>query len=188
VGLSLGGLLIQKMALPSERVESVVFLMSCACTYPLSWESTQSLLKLLKVPLNGEEEIAFYHSLAFREHLAGWADEHELRELRTRVFRSVERGRPYLSGPRRQIRVALEILGGTKPDFSGWVAPTLIVHGDRDPLLPPWSARVLHGEISSSRLSFVKGMGHEFLERYNQELLTRLLTFFDSARTNFQAS
>lgn len=170
VGMSLGGLLLQRMKLPLGQVLSTTFLMSCACTYPLSLKSGQSVGKLLKVPLNISKEVAFFHGLACREYLAGTANEHELRELRDRVYRSVERAWPYGSSPHRQMRVAMEILGGSRPDFTRWTHPTLIIHGENDPLLPLWSARSLHKQIAGSRMEIVPGMGHELLERYSERI------------------
>lgn len=187
VGMSLGGLVLQRMKMPVGSVLSTTFLMSCACTYPLTLKSSQSLGKLMKVPLNISKEVAFYHGLACREYLAGTANEHELRELRDRVYRSVERAWPYGSAPHRQIRVAMEILGGSRPDFRRWTHPTLIIHGEKDPLLPLWSAKALHTQIPGARLETISGMGHELLERYSERVVGCFSDFLAETRQS-QAS
>ena len=187
VGMSLGGLVLQRMKRPAGRLLSTTFLMSCACTYPLTVKSSQSVAKLMKVPLNISKEVAFYHGLACREYLAGTATEHDLRELRDRVFRSVERAWPYGSAPHRQVRVAMEILGGPRPDFRHWTHPTLIIHGEKDPLLPLWSARALHGQIPGSRMETIPGMGHELLARYAESLVGCFSHFLAQTRQS-QAS
>jgi len=178
VGLSLGGLLLQKMDLVRLAPLSLTLLMTCASTYPVSFDGLKSLGKLLKVPLHHCEDRAFYESLAFREHLALRASESELREIRDRVYRSVERGWPYERGPQRQMKLALEFFSGTRPDFSHWTFPTLIIHGGQDPLLPVWSSRALHRQIPNSRFVVIEEMGHEFRESLSQILLLELLPHF----------
>jgi pimeloyl-ACP methyl ester carboxylesterase len=41
-------------------------------------------------------------------------------------------------------------------------APTLIIHGDQDVLIPPQNAYILHERIPGSRLVIIEGAGHVY--------------------------
>jgi pimeloyl-ACP methyl ester carboxylesterase len=39
--------------------------------------------------------------------------------------------------------------------------PTLVVHGEKDPLVPPWAGRMLAATIPGARFEFIADMGHD---------------------------
>ncbi|WP_130796735.1 alpha/beta fold hydrolase [Streptomyces otsuchiensis] len=70
-----------------------------------------------------------------------------------------ERRPPSAAVPRRQLAAVRELTvpaGG----LAGITAPTLVVHGEADPLIRPSAARVLSRAIPGSRLMLLPGMGH----------------------------
>jgi pimeloyl-ACP methyl ester carboxylesterase len=51
--------------------------------------------------------------------------------------------------------------GDRSPLLARIVAPTHIVHGDADPLVPVAAAQDLHAKIAGSTLEIIDGMGHD---------------------------
>lgn len=80
-------------------------------------------------------------------------------ELRARLRESVQRAwRP--DGVARQL-VAIAADGDRSPLLSRITAPTHIVHGADDPLVPVAAAHDLHAKIAGSTLEIIEGMGHD---------------------------
>ena len=79
--------------------------------------------------------------------------------LRQQVARDIDRA----YHPRGYIRQLLAILasGSRAPILGQITAPTLIMHGTADPLVPPAAAPDLHRRIPGSRLETFDGMGHD---------------------------
>ena len=80
-------------------------------------------------------------------------------ELRARLRASVRRAwRP--DGVARQL-VAIAADGDRTPLLSRIQAPTHIVHGADDPLVPVAAAHDLHAKIAGSTLEVIEGLGHD---------------------------
>lgn len=45
--------------------------------------------------------------------------------------------------------------------LAGVRAPTLVIHGDSDPLIPPAAGRATAAAIPGARLELLAGMGHD---------------------------
>ena len=67
-----------------------------------------------------------------------------------------------LPGCRQLIAVAAD--GDRSPMLARIMAPTHIVHGSMDPLVPVASAHDLHSKIKGSTLEVIEGMGHDLPE------------------------
>jgi pimeloyl-ACP methyl ester carboxylesterase len=63
---------------------------------------------------------------------------------------------------RQLIAVAAD--GDRSPLLARITAPTHIVHGAMDPLVPVASAHDLHSKIKGSTLEVIEGMGHDLPE------------------------
>jgi pimeloyl-ACP methyl ester carboxylesterase len=86
----------------------------------------------------------------------------EREAFRTRLRASVQRAyRP--AGVARQL-IAVAADGDRSPMLSRITAPTHIVHGAMDPLVPVASAHDLHSKIKGSTLEVIEGMGHDLPE------------------------
>jgi len=79
--------------------------------------------------------------------------------LRDQVARDVDRAY-YPPGLRRQLLAILA--SGSRTSILGRItAPTLIMHGADDPLVPVAAAHDLHRRIAGSALAVFPGMGHD---------------------------
>ncbi|MFQ6019794.1 MAG: alpha/beta fold hydrolase, partial [Dehalococcoidia bacterium] len=56
-------------------------------------------------------------------------------------------------------------------------APTLIIYGDRDVLIPPQNSYILRERISNSRLAVIAGAGHVFFWERPQETAEAVVRF-----------
>jgi pimeloyl-ACP methyl ester carboxylesterase len=59
-------------------------------------------------------------------------------------------------------------------------APTLIIHGDRDQLVPVGNADILHERIAGSRLHIIEGSGHMFFWEKPEEAAGATVEFLTS--------
>jgi len=66
------------------------------------------------------------------------------------------------SGPQRSAANHFLVDGGDPVDLAAIVAPTLVVHGDADPLFPLPHGQHLAASIPGAELLVVPGMGHEY--------------------------
>jgi pimeloyl-ACP methyl ester carboxylesterase len=80
-------------------------------------------------------------------------------QLRDNLRRIVGRGF-HPAGTARQL-LAILASGDRRPLLGRIVAPTLVVHGRRDPLVPAAAGRDTAAHIRGARLEIVEGMGHD---------------------------
>lgn len=76
-------------------------------------------------------------------------------------------------GMRRQLLAILKS-GDRGPAVSQIRTPTLVLHGSRDPLLPPEAGRETARLIPGAKLLMVSGMGHDFPEALGARLGTAM--------------
>ncbi|MDO8613587.1 MAG: alpha/beta hydrolase, partial [Dehalococcoidia bacterium] len=60
-------------------------------------------------------------------------------------------------------------------------APTLVIHGDRDQLVPVENADILHERIPGSQVRIVPGVGHCFFWEKPEESAGAIVEFLKSA-------
>jgi pimeloyl-ACP methyl ester carboxylesterase len=82
------------------------------------------------------------------------------------------------AGLMRQI-AAIAATGDLRPRLSRITAPTVVIHGTDDPLIPPAAGEDIAASISNARLLPIEGMGHD-LPAPIYEAVIRAIT--DNAR------
>jgi pimeloyl-ACP methyl ester carboxylesterase len=85
-------------------------------------------------------------------------DEVWLRDTGRRAF---QRGHADAGAVPRQL-AAINASGDRRPGLSRVRVPTLVVHGDSDPLVQPAGGRATAAAVPGARLVTYKGMGHDF--------------------------
>ena len=71
--------------------------------------------------------------------------------------------------------------GGASDRLGQFAVPTLVIHGDADPLVPYANGQYLAAQIPNAKLSTYPGVGHlvpiEAAERFNREVIEFLISF-----------
>jgi pimeloyl-ACP methyl ester carboxylesterase len=80
---------------------------------------------------------------------------------------------PDVRGTGRQLAAILASGDRTK-QLGDITAPTLVIHGDKDPLITPSGGRATAKAIPSARLMLVPGMGHGLPDRLWPQLVDAL--------------
>jgi pimeloyl-ACP methyl ester carboxylesterase len=171
IGASMGGMISQIFAAKyPDRLHSLTPVMTSTNNPKLPGPSRQvrkTLIKAAKTrPSDPEEAIAL--SMSFFSAIAGpkLADRgDEIEELiRTSVERSL-----YPEGPPRQMAAIIDT--GDLRDWTRRItAPTLVIHGADDPLIPHPAGADVAANIDGARLELVAGMGHDLPEELLPDL------------------
>jgi len=158
-GASMGGMIAQTMAAHHpDRVQSLVSIMS---NTGARWSGRPSLRMygvLLKAP---PRDRASYmdHAVTLFSRIGSpdlERDDEDLRRIAGMCFdRGINR-----AGTARQI-AAIIASGDRTLLLRTIVAPTLVIHGTRDKLVPPSGGRATARAIPAARLLMIEGMGHD---------------------------
>jgi proline iminopeptidase len=184
VGVSMGGMIAQNVAaLYPQRVASLTSIMSS--TGNPSVRVTMGKPRALRAILSRPASTSDAEALV--EHFArvfgvigspGFAVDADL--LRHNLRRIVDRG-VHPAGTARQL-LAILASGDRRPLLHRIVAPTLVVHGSDDPLVPVAAGRDTALHIRGSRLEIVRGMGHDLPPGVQPLLAARIVEHCRGAR------
>ncbi len=160
-GTSLGGMVAQALAIAHpDRVRSLISVMSTPAPW-LGMPSPRAIAALLSPPATAPEEAAERAVATFRVigSPAYPLDEDFLRAYGRRAFgRAAAAGSDGLGG-RRQLAAVLgspSRLAGLR----GLRLPTLVLHGEADPLIRSSAGRAVARAVPAARLVTYPGMGH----------------------------
>jgi pimeloyl-ACP methyl ester carboxylesterase len=161
LGISMGGMVGQQLAVNApERVRSLVSVMSTTGEHAVSAPTPEAQAALLQPrPRNADEAelraVAFAHAVGS----PGMVDEEWIRTLARQAF---ERAFDP-AGFARQL-AAIHASGDRTAGLRAIVAPTLVIHGELDPLIPLAAGRATAAAIDGSELVVIEGMGHDLPE------------------------
>jgi pimeloyl-ACP methyl ester carboxylesterase len=158
-GASMGGMVAQHMAAAHpQRVKSLTLMMTTSGARHLAGPSLRVRRALLQ-PAGATLEARVEHVVQLFALIGSPAYPAEPGELRRRVEAALRRAwRP--AGLARQL--AAIVADGDRSMLAARIAaPTHIIHGAADPLVPPPAARDLHARITGSTLDVIDGMGHD---------------------------
>jgi pimeloyl-ACP methyl ester carboxylesterase len=164
VGASMGGMIAQVLAARHpERVASLTSIMSGSGNPSprVALGKPRALRAILHRPRNVDdvEQITAHFVRVFGViGSPGYTSEPLL--LRQQLERVARRGY-YPAGTARQL-LAILASGDRRPQLARITAPTLVIHGQEDPLLPPAAGIDTARHIRGARLELIPGMGHDF--------------------------
>jgi pimeloyl-ACP methyl ester carboxylesterase len=175
VGASMGGMVGQLLAAHhGARARTLVSIMSTSGSRRLPQPNWRLRLALIRRPnTRGDRERVIESTVAVLKQISspGFPPDDAL--LREQVARDVDRG----YHPRGVGRQLLAILAsGSRTSILGQItAPTLILHGADDPLIPVAAARDLQQRIPNSRMEILAGMGHDLPRALIPTLTSRII-------------
>ncbi len=174
IGASMGGMIGQLLAANhGSRVRRFVSIMSSSGSRWLPGPSLQLRLQLIKPFPRGDREARIRRTMDIFRQIGSPAYPREEADLRAHVVRDLERS-DYVPGYLRQLAA---IVGSKSrlPLLPSIKAPTLIVHGTADPLVPVAAAHDLQRRIPRAQLELIEGMGHDLPAAVLPRVLARIL-------------
>ena len=182
LGMSMGGMIAQRLALAvPERVLSLTSMMSSSGARNLPGPQGR-VLRAMMTPPRGNSDDAFVEQYAKLFKLIG-STTHATpeAELREQIRRSVVRSRDPVGVMRQMVAVATDV--GRAALLPRITAPTLVLHGKADPLLPYACGEDTARRIPGAKLVGIEGMGHDLPTAHFATMLVHLLAHLQSAQT-----
>jgi pimeloyl-ACP methyl ester carboxylesterase len=165
VGASMGGMIAQNLAADHpEKVKSLVSIMSTTGSRKLPLPEVRAMRAMLQPPAKaGDVEGATRRFVNVLSTIGSRSNPWDREELRTFCERHVRRAQ----NPTGQLRqfVAIAGSGDRTPIVRRIKAPTLVIHGKEDPLLPlacgEATVRAIREGGGEAELAAIDGMGHD---------------------------
>ncbi len=160
VGASMGGMIAQILAAQyPQLVHSLTLIMSTSGNPRLPGPRLELQLRLVRRPPGNDRETLIRHSMQTWRLIGSPHYPPDEPTLRAKVERSYDRS-SYRHGLARQT-LAIIASGSRVPLLKRINAPTLVIHGEEDPLVPVAAAHALVRHIPGARLQIIEGMGHD---------------------------
>jgi pimeloyl-ACP methyl ester carboxylesterase len=159
VGASMGGMIAQMLAIAHpERIRTLTSIMSTTGD-PTLPPATPAAMRVLMTPAPTERVAFIEHHVEVSRVIGSPGFPFDEERVRARGARVFERG-VSAAGVARQL-VAILASGNRKSALSSVSAPTLVVHGTADPLVPIAAGRATAEAVPGAELLEIEGMGHD---------------------------
>ncbi|MBC7686032.1 MAG: alpha/beta fold hydrolase [Bdellovibrionales bacterium] len=176
VGASMGGMIAQIVAARfPERVLSLTSIMSSSGKRGLPGPTRQARAVLFKRPANPRDfdSVVAHGANTFRV-IGSPAYPTPERQLREGIARAIRRN--VCSGGVARQMVAIAASGDRSALLGTISAPTLVIHGAADPLVPLAGGQDTARKVLGARLEVIEGMGHDL----PAQLIERLVALIDA--------
>jgi pimeloyl-ACP methyl ester carboxylesterase len=171
VGASMGGMIAQIVAAGYPgRVRSLTSIMSTSGRFGLPPGKPEAMEKLLLRPAGDDRESVVEHSVMLAQVIGSPAYPVPEDWLRAFAARTYDRSF-YPEGMPRQY-AAIVASGSREALLPTIKAPTLVLHGDADPLLPVEHGRDTARLVPGAVIEVIEGMGHNLPPQLNLRLTT----------------
>jgi pimeloyl-ACP methyl ester carboxylesterase len=189
VGVSLGGMIAQQMAISyPERVASLTSMMSSGDAQDpelpgLSVEVATELAKLgIKYGLVGTEKSTLKMFVASQQLLMGEpAYEVDVRTIAEQALYNLRHRRGYNPQASQQHAAATIASGSRYRELARLEVPALIIHGTSDPMIPIAHGKKCAQTIPGARTLWVEGMGHDLPRKFVEPILSEMFEHFEMA-------
>jgi pimeloyl-ACP methyl ester carboxylesterase len=174
VGVSMGGMIAQTMAIGyPERVLTLCSIMSMTGHPEAEPPSVEAMAVLLRTPAT-TRDAAIEASVAASKVIGSPAYPTDEAELRARAAAAYDRcfNPP---GIARQL-LAIRASGDRTEALRTLDVPTVVIHGDADPLVRPSGGELTAKTIPGAELVIVPGMGHDLPEPLWDQVVDTIVT------------
>ena len=182
VGVSMGGMIAQRVAISApHRTLSLASIMSSSSARHLPGPAPHIVRALLSRPAGKSEQAVVDHGVKLLTLIASPGFAHDAALLRQRVQEAHRRA----STPRGTSRQMLAVVADSArtAELHRITAPTLVVHGRADPLIPFACGEDTARRIPGATLLGIDGMGHDLPPGVVTRLLEVLPPHFRAAES-----
>lgn len=160
VGASMGGMIAQHIAFSHpEKVLSLTSIMSTTGNPRLPAAKREALKVLTKRPASMEETVLAEHGVRIGRTIGSPGYPADEARLRANALVSIRRS-IYPQGMPRQLAAIIDD-GCRRARLAKVTAPTLVIHGEADPLVPVEGGRDTAAHVRGAVLKTIPGMGHD---------------------------
>lgn len=178
VGTSMGGMIAQAMAIEHpERVATLTSIMSTTGDPDVGMPKAEVLSALMPTPVEGREAAIEATVEIFR--LIGSPDNFDEDLTREGAARAYDRAHDP-TGQHRQL-VAIIASGSRTIALASVTAPTLVVHGEADPLVDISGGQRTAEAIPGAEFLAVEGMGHDIPRVFQPQVIEAVLSLVSKA-------
>jgi len=184
VGVSMGGMIAQLMAgTRPERVASLTSIMSGTLNPRLPGPSARlaSSLFLSRPTGNSRDELIERATQMWSLIRTNDPDDDQS-ELKAKIANGFDRSY-YPAGVRRQL-AAIIATGDLRPHLKKITAPTLIIHGSKDPLASVEGGKDSARSIKGAHLEIIEGMAHDLPKKHLSKITGLIVAHARSAQAN----
>jgi len=158
-GASMGGMIAQVVAYRHpEHVLSLTSIMSNTGN-PAAPQGNPEAIAAVVAPAPEGREAFLAHTLHVWRQI--WSPGFPFEEARARAFLEKSYARAYSPQGMARQNTALLATGDRRPFLSSIQAPTLVIHGAADPLIPLAAGQETAELIPGAKLLVIEGMGHD---------------------------
>ncbi len=174
LGMSMGGMVAQRMAIAApRRVLSLCSLMSSSGAKGLPGPTPQVLKAMMQRPGAQDEASVVAHTLQVLQAIASPAYATPPEQLRQHISQAYRRSYRPLGIKRQMLAVMADT---TRAALLAQISsPTLVLHGRSDPLVPFACAEDTARRIAGATLLGIEGLGHELPQQAVPPVLAALL-------------
>ncbi|WP_379922753.1 alpha/beta fold hydrolase [Erythrobacter sp. R86502] len=160
VGASMGGMIVQLMAIHHpERLLTMTSIMSTTGNGKLPQAEKHAMDALIAPLASLDEDTVVAHGLNIVKNIGSPGFPFDPEAQRERVLRSIRRS-VYPAGLPRQLAAIIDD-GCRRSRLADVRVPTLVMHGEADPLVKLEAGEDTAKHISGSRLVTIPGWGHD---------------------------
>lgn len=161
VGASMGGMIGQLMAINHrEKLHSLTSIMSTTGNPKLPAAEKEAMKALTARPESLEEEVLVEHGMNVLRAIGSPGFPRDEAAARAKTRANVQRS-VYPMGLPRQLAAIIDD-GDRRGRLAGVTTPTLVLHGEDDPLVRLAAGRETAESIPGARLVTIPGWGHDF--------------------------
>jgi pimeloyl-ACP methyl ester carboxylesterase len=141
------------------RVASLTLMMTTCGARRLPGPTWRARQALLSAPRGRGREALIEHATRLFDAIGSPGYRPDPAELRRRIEANLARAHRPAGAARQLLAVAAD--ADRTPLLARIVAPTLVIHGEADPLVPVANGRDLAARIRGAQADFIPGMGHD---------------------------
>ncbi|WP_337044817.1 alpha/beta fold hydrolase [Emticicia sp. 17c] len=196
IGVSMGGMIAQRMAITyGHRVACLVSIMSSGFILdpkavpfykgrpffyliPFFLRNVTIRNKFVFPPVTVENYVKTYRKLN------GKTFPFNYQHLRTVFTEGIENRKGQNPRARFQQFCGIAASGSRLHELYKIKAPTLVIHGTEDPLIPPVHASIYAPKIPDSKMLWVEGMGHQLPKPVLEIVMPAIIEHLQTSKTN----